>query len=167
MNEVDTTLRTSPNYCGRLTKIERSCLVCHQRKIRCDKRSPCSNCVRGDVLCRFPKEERGPRRPNKTTISDVSDRLALLERAVKAISNGASKTPRKSKLQGEAEAPKLSEATSSVQIAEDKERTKKDRLLQDGNSNLYINEVQLSKILDEVIFSPPFTSHLNGCTKSF
>jgi hypothetical protein len=45
--------------------ILRSCLTCHQCKIRCDKRSPCSNCVRNDVLCCYPEVEQRRRRPQK------------------------------------------------------------------------------------------------------
>ncbi|OJJ95206.1 hypothetical protein ASPACDRAFT_47951 [Aspergillus aculeatus ATCC 16872] len=32
----------------------RSCLVCRQRKVRCDKQSPCSNCRRGTIACISP-----------------------------------------------------------------------------------------------------------------
>ncbi|PYI16892.1 hypothetical protein BO99DRAFT_435046 [Aspergillus violaceofuscus CBS 115571] len=32
----------------------RSCLVCRQRKVRCDKQSPCSNCRRGKIACISP-----------------------------------------------------------------------------------------------------------------
>lgn len=32
----------------------RSCLSCHRRKVRCDRRSPCANCIRHKVPCIFP-----------------------------------------------------------------------------------------------------------------
>lgn len=167
INEMDTALRMPPSSCGKHTRTERSCLVCHQRKIRCDKMLPCSNCERRHEPCRYPKEERGPRRPNKTNVSDVAHRLALLERAVELVSNGLSKTSPNSKVQGKFEALELFEATSSVQIIENQEGTKNHSLIQGGESNLYINEVQLSQILNEVMTNQSHTNHLNTNTKSF
>ncbi|KAK6076879.1 fungal specific transcription factor domain-containing protein [Seiridium cupressi] len=32
----------------------RSCVVCRNRKVRCDKLSPCSNCRRANIACVFP-----------------------------------------------------------------------------------------------------------------
>ena len=40
---------------------QRSCLTCRQRKVRCDKASPCSNCRRADIACVFPSTDRPPR----------------------------------------------------------------------------------------------------------
>ncbi|CAK7272042.1 hypothetical protein SEPCBS57363_004933 [Sporothrix epigloea] len=39
----------------------RSCVTCRQRKVRCDKLSPCSNCCRADIPCLLPSTERPPR----------------------------------------------------------------------------------------------------------
>ncbi|ERS96532.1 hypothetical protein HMPREF1624_06736 [Sporothrix schenckii ATCC 58251] len=39
----------------------RSCVTCRQRKVRCDKLSPCSNCRRADIPCVLPSMERPPR----------------------------------------------------------------------------------------------------------
>lgn len=39
----------------------RSCVICRQRKVRCDKQSPCSNCRRANVACIFPSTDRPPR----------------------------------------------------------------------------------------------------------
>jgi hypothetical protein len=70
---------------------DRCCLMWHQRKIRCDKKSPRSHCVRADVLCCYPPK-RTSRRPHKTTIAEVAARLARFERMIMAISNVASHT---------------------------------------------------------------------------
>ncbi|KAL4781314.1 fungal-specific transcription factor domain-containing protein [Aspergillus varians] len=77
----------SPRPATSRNRIERSCLLCHRRKIRCDKKSPCSACTRMGVLCCYPGPEKAPRRPHKTTISDVSARVARLERTVRALSH--------------------------------------------------------------------------------
>ena len=39
----------------------RSCEVCRNRKVRCDKLSPCSNCRKGNVKCVYPTPSRQPR----------------------------------------------------------------------------------------------------------
>ena len=39
----------------------RSCVICRNRKVRCDKQSPCSNCSRANVACVFPSTDRPPR----------------------------------------------------------------------------------------------------------
>jgi hypothetical protein len=75
---------------ARHKRMERSCLMYHQRKIRCDKRSPCSHYVKADLLCCYPGPEWATRRPHKTTIADVAARVAQLERIITAISSGGS-----------------------------------------------------------------------------
>jgi hypothetical protein len=129
--------------------ILRSCLTCHQRKIRCDKRSPCSNCVRNDVLCCYPEVEQRRRRPQKATIGEISTRLARLERTITAITKGT--------------------AAPDVDVVPDVAVPRSERgypatvgspaelLVRDGDTSRYINEVILSRILDEV---RPIVTHL-------
>ncbi|WYZ35963.1 hypothetical protein EsH8_X_000610 [Colletotrichum jinshuiense] len=65
-------------------KIERSCNLCHRRKIRCDKKSPCSSCARGGFQCYYPQSEQPVRRARKTTIADVASRISDLEKTLVA-----------------------------------------------------------------------------------
>ncbi|KIH86491.1 hypothetical protein SPBR_08136 [Sporothrix brasiliensis 5110] len=67
--------------------IERSCIVCHRRKVRCDKTMPCAGCVRSGVLCCYPSIKRAPRQ-SKTTIADIASRLVQLERTIVAVAGG-------------------------------------------------------------------------------
>ncbi|CAK7212988.1 hypothetical protein SBRCBS47491_001650 [Sporothrix bragantina] len=67
--------------------VERSCIVCHRRKVKCDKTMPCANCVRSGVLCCYPSNKRAPRQP-KTTIADIASRLVQLERTIVAVAGG-------------------------------------------------------------------------------
>jgi hypothetical protein len=39
-----------------------SCFPCRKRKIRCDRRYPCSHCSKGDLDCGFPVSGRTPTR---------------------------------------------------------------------------------------------------------
>lgn len=62
----------------------RSCHTCHRRKIRCDKREPCSPCSRSDAMCVYPGPEERIKRPRKTTMAGVASRLSNLERLLPA-----------------------------------------------------------------------------------
>ncbi|CAK7264707.1 hypothetical protein SEPCBS119000_001131 [Sporothrix epigloea] len=88
------TAATSPAYHGVQSRrlphkrpAERSCILCHRRKVKCDKTVPCANCVRSGVLCCYPSNKRAPRQP-KTTIADIASRLMQLERTIVAVAGG-------------------------------------------------------------------------------
>jgi hypothetical protein len=122
---------------------ERPCLMCHQRKICCDKKVPCSHCLRADVLCCYPAPERISRRPQKTTIAEVAVRLARLERTITAISNGASTQPDSALGPSHGSEAGTSESRNAGWPPDE-------LLVQDGYSSRYINEALLSRVLEEV-----------------
>ncbi|KAH8648864.1 hypothetical protein BGZ61DRAFT_376263 [Ilyonectria robusta] len=75
--------RASPST-GR--RVERSCVICHRRKVRCDKQSPCSQCSRGGYTCLYPQTGPPVRRVRKTTITDVASRISELEKTLITVS---------------------------------------------------------------------------------
>ncbi|KAL8731977.1 MAG: hypothetical protein Q9166_003109 [cf. Caloplaca sp. 2 TL-2023] len=60
----------------------RSCVTCRKRKVRCDKRHPCSNCSRAAIECVFPGPGRAPRRSRKPPDAELLARLRRLEGVV-------------------------------------------------------------------------------------
>ncbi|KAI0099673.1 hypothetical protein GGR51DRAFT_576269 [Nemania sp. FL0031] len=56
-----------------------SCFPCRRRKIRCDRRYPCSHCLKGDLVCGFPVSGRTPTRrhdlPSFTSRKEKQDDL--------------------------------------------------------------------------------------------
>ncbi|KAL8695075.1 MAG: hypothetical protein Q9218_000353 [Villophora microphyllina] len=60
----------------------RSCVTCRKRKVRCDKRHPCSNCSKADIECVFPGPGRAPRRSRKPPDAELLARLRRLEGVV-------------------------------------------------------------------------------------
>ena len=60
----------------------RSCITCRKRKVRCDKRHPCSNCTKADIECIFPGPGRAPRRSRKPPDAELLARLRRLEGVV-------------------------------------------------------------------------------------
>lgn len=49
-----------------------NCLACKRRKVRCDRKQPCGNCVRRGAECVFPTSGRVPRRIERETTTDRS-----------------------------------------------------------------------------------------------
>ncbi|KAG5762531.1 hypothetical protein H9Q72_009373 [Fusarium xylarioides] len=52
-----------------------ACVLCQQRKKKCDRNSPCSSCIKAKVLC-IPSTSAPKRKPRKPT----KELLARLER---------------------------------------------------------------------------------------
>ncbi|RYC58364.1 hypothetical protein CHU98_g7845 [Xylaria longipes] len=72
---------------GKLPVSPWSCFPCRRRKIRCDRRYPCSHCLKGDLDCGFPVSGRTPTRRHdlpsfaakKEKRDDLLGRLRRLE----------------------------------------------------------------------------------------
>jgi hypothetical protein len=58
-----------------------ACVLCQHRKIKCDRNTPCSNCLKANVTCTpsTPAPARKRRRPNQ----DLQERLARCEALLK------------------------------------------------------------------------------------
>lgn len=56
-----------------------SCVLCQQRKVRCDKQKPCANCVKAQVECRVVPPQPPRRRKKKPHERDLIERLRKYE----------------------------------------------------------------------------------------
>lgn len=56
-----------------------SCVLCQQRKVRCDKNKPCANCVKAGVECRVIPPQPPRRRKKRLQEKDLIDRLKKYE----------------------------------------------------------------------------------------
>lgn len=63
----------------------RSCVTCRRRKVKCDKKNPCSNCVRAKIECVFPGPGRAPRKSRKPPDAELLERLRRLEGVVSSL----------------------------------------------------------------------------------
>ena len=61
-----------------------SCLICRQRKVKCDRRDPCSNCVRACQDCNFVVPVRGKRKRTKPVQEGLHAKLRRYEEILKA-----------------------------------------------------------------------------------
>ena len=63
----------------------RSCVTCRRRKVKCDKKQPCSNCARAKIECIFPGPGRAPRKSRKPADGELMERLRRLEGVVQSL----------------------------------------------------------------------------------
>ncbi|RAL14766.1 Zn(II)2Cys6 transcription factor [Aspergillus homomorphus CBS 101889] len=61
---------------------KRSCVRCNQRKVGCDKQSPCGRCVKAGLECVHPGEKRAPRKLRRPPVSEILAHLKVLEAEV-------------------------------------------------------------------------------------
>ncbi|GKZ16460.1 hypothetical protein AbraIFM66951_007144 [Aspergillus brasiliensis] len=142
-----------PMESARRYNVERSCLRCHQRKVRCDKSSPCGSCIRANVLCQYPGPNRVKRRPPKVHNSDVIARLESLERSIAALAGNRSLphlqhevTDGRTVSAPGAGSPSSKEPSPSGTTAVAEPSSHDGLLVEDGR---YINEQLLSRVLED------------------
>ncbi|KAE8154629.1 fungal-specific transcription factor domain-containing protein [Aspergillus avenaceus] len=126
--------------------VSRSCLRCHQRKVRCDKSNPCAACIRSNVPCRYPGLEKVKRRPPTVSLSEVASRLARLERAVSAIVGEDNAGTRISSTTAGSTGDRVASGQSARPVAH---VSREGFLVTSGPSTRYINESFLSHVLDK------------------
>ncbi|KAK5998337.1 Aurofusarin cluster transcription factor aurR2 [Cladobotryum mycophilum] len=70
-----------PGFDPSLVKLTRgtSCVLCQQRKVRCDKKKPCSNCVRANTECRIVPPQPPRRRKKRMQEKDLFERVKKYE----------------------------------------------------------------------------------------
>lgn len=67
-----------PSAANKLTR-GHSCVLCQQRKVRCDKNKPCANCVKAGVECKVVPPLPPRRRKKKPHERELIDRLRKYE----------------------------------------------------------------------------------------
>lgn len=61
-----------------------SCLACRQRKIKCGRHAPCSNCAKADTPCSFIPPVRGKRRRTKPVHEGLHAKLKRYEEMLRS-----------------------------------------------------------------------------------
>lgn len=150
----------------------RSCVVCRSRKVRCDKRAPCSNCRRANIACVRPPTDRPPRwarhldrlnsavsnlqasQEPEQVAEDVMERLHNLESLVQGLrvqleqAKSAANSAEGSSGVGSPENDRQSNPSS---INTTNVQNKFGRLvLQDSNRSRYVSSGFWSRVNDEV-----------------
>lgn len=136
---------------------DRSCVLCHRRKIRCDRQTPCLACVRARLTCTYPSSDKPIRRVRKATIADVASRISDLEKTIVAASieqGGAVKRSLPPHPRVSVSAPVGLPASLPVSPHESpqepQELPSEEVLVRNGTSSQYFNELLISKVIEEV-----------------
>ncbi|KAK9444435.1 fungal specific transcription factor [Metarhizium brunneum] len=118
---------------------DRSCVVCHRRKVRCDRRSPCSACTRNGSLCAYPPSNQAVGRVRKTTISDVASRLSSLEKTITAATIDTTPSTQ----------PSVPGRAFTDHEPRPKERQSPKILLHNQNSSQYFDDLFTTRAIEE------------------
>ncbi|KAL3460019.1 hypothetical protein BJX64DRAFT_193441 [Aspergillus heterothallicus] len=94
--------KESPDSDGKDSIVRRACDQCRQRKIRCDKRSPCANCRTSKIICSSTGAGQKPREPRKRVlisneyerkIDHIDERLGGIEQILRELKAGLGSSP--------------------------------------------------------------------------
>lgn len=139
-----------PATASRTTRpFPRSCFSCNSKKIRCDRKQPCSTCIRAGRTCEFPPAGPRIRRTRQTIIADMSSRLADLEKnLVKSSESSESSLPPSWGQPVATSRHQLKNAANSVPQSNNGSRG--DIVVQKGSASQYFNEILISRAMNEV-----------------
>jgi hypothetical protein len=155
----------------------RSCVVCRSRKVRCDKRAPCSNCRRANIACVLPPTDRPPRwarhldrlnnavsnlqasQEPEPVAEDVMDRLHNLESLVQELRIQLEQAKSAANSTGEGSSGVGSpENSTQSNLSTANLQNKFGRLvLHDSNRSRYVSSGFWSRVNDEVCCLSLFT----------
>lgn len=66
----------------------RSCELCRQRKVKCDRQHPCSHCAKAGQNCSYPAGPgRAPKRSRRAENAQLMDKLSRLEHIIKRLAS--------------------------------------------------------------------------------
>ncbi|KAL6898521.1 hypothetical protein GGI43DRAFT_78707 [Trichoderma evansii] len=129
---------------------DRSCVLCHRRKIRCDRQTPCLACVRARLTCTYPSSDRPVRRVRKATIADVASRISDLEKTIVAASIDQGGTARRPLPPPAQVSFALSLPVSPHESPQEpQELPSEEVLIRNGTSSQYFNELLISRVIEE------------------
>ncbi|KAJ5962040.1 hypothetical protein N7501_006981 [Penicillium viridicatum] len=152
----------------------RSCVVCRSRKVRCDKRAPCSNCRRANIACVRPPTDRPPRwarhldrlnsavsnlqasQEPEPVAEDVMERLHNLESLVQALrvqleqAKSAANSAEGSSGVGSPESSALDRQSNPSSITTNVQNKFGRLVLQDSNRSRYVSSGFWSRVNDEL-----------------
>ena len=117
----------------------RSCIVCRQRKVKCDRQQPCANCLRSESQCVYPAGVgRAPKRPRKAVEARLLAQLSRLENAVKRMEGQSLETSSSTAVEGETD-----ERNPEVE-------KQFGRLVIDNNQSCYVSSAPWTQLGDEI-----------------
>lgn len=121
------------------------CVLCQRRKVKCDRKDPCTRCLKSGQECTQPEAHRAPRRPRRTEDSDVLNRVRQLEKTLENM--------RKSAIKDESVQARKSEDAGDITQDGEENKILEDsdgRLIVDDDKTRYISGSSWAYLADEV-----------------
>jgi hypothetical protein len=121
------------------------CVSCQRRKVKCDRKSPCSRCLATGQDCRQPETRRAPRRARRAVPGLVSEKLRQLEKSLDEV--------RAAVLNGKPE--ETGETAETAPIASEGQSQSLDnslgRLIFEDENSRYISSSSWANLADQVL----------------
>jgi hypothetical protein len=131
--------------------VKRSCIRCHERKVRCDKDTPCIVCVRSEVQCRYPGPERAKRVKSR---SEKGVERSIVAAANPETQRAGSSTHDQATARSRTTPPPIGSAVigqlTTTRYAPSESEQSGGLLLKEGSSTRYVNEFTFSRVLEKV-----------------
>ncbi|KAH7150336.1 fungal-specific transcription factor domain-containing protein [Dactylonectria estremocensis] len=127
-----------------------SCASCRQRKLKCDRNQPCSNCLARDAECTYASGRRGRGFPqSRGGNPQLEDRIRRLEQL---ISTMASQTPQQAESNSASSNKQKasSNATSSYSDPAELLEIKPGRMMASDNQTTYVSGTHWAALCNEV-----------------
>ncbi|KAI0425544.1 fungal-specific transcription factor domain-containing protein [Xylaria sp. FL1042] len=138
----------------------RSCVLCRQRKVKCDRRQPCSNCIRAGSNCVHPPGAgRAAKRPRQAVDTKVLDRLSHLETTIRRLQQQAKSREAESQIASESASehalsaePQARERKSPVDDASQETEAVPElgRLVVEESQSRYVSNVMWADLTEEI-----------------
>lgn len=140
---------SNPNAASQHTQKQlnpRSCVTCRRRKVRCNKRTPCSNCTKAGIECVFPAPGRAPRKSKRPQDAELLSRLRRLEGVIEQI---------REKKEESVSPPRQPQAADTSLANKDYEQPKQQSTTVIGNGERESNGRPNEEIDCPYMFEPP------------
>ncbi|KAB5566303.1 putative C6 transcription factor [Coniochaeta sp. 2T2.1] len=147
-----------PAVSVRKYNVKRSCIRCHERKVRCDKEAPCVACVRAEAQCRYPGPERAKRRSQfrKGVNKSSSVTTTAVQHAEAQHGHSSSSTHSQAAADSRTRGPNppsgaavIDQFSTTRRPAPSESEHSGGFLLKEGSSTRYVNEFTFSRVLEK------------------
>ena len=144
---------TSANTSNNNDQSSRSCEGCHRRKVRCDRKKPCTNCTRAGWTCTYPTLRKDSSNRKIQSLEDIVSRLERLESLFLA---GERPNQTEEEFQGQRDDNYLEPDLQEVEGLAGPLRTTRysqawEILLDDRSRTQYVNNANILDLLQDVI----------------
>ncbi|KAI0441194.1 fungal-specific transcription factor domain-containing protein [Xylaria telfairii] len=149
-DETDAGTNSKSAQMGQPTHL-RSCVLCRQRKVKCDRRQPCSNCLRAGANCVHPPGAgRAAKRPRQAVDVKVLDRLSQLETTIRRLQQQTKERDAEPQITSESPQALESRVLADEASQETEAATELGRLVVEESQSRYVSNVMWADLTESI-----------------